>query len=191
MRIERPASRMFQGLILALIFLPVTLQAKSIDIDDVQFRNDDGVYYLDARIKYRLGQEMRDALHNGIVLTFVLDIELQQVRGFIWDEEVMHLEQRYSIAHQPLTRNYLVSNLNSGARHVLPTLDVALSVIGTIVRLPVIDANLLDDNRRYEGRLRSRLEVDDLPLPLRLQSYLFVAPDWRLSSEWFTWTLPL
>lgn len=173
----------------ALLALSSAASAQSISISGVQVSEKDGVQYLDARVHYEFSDAMRDALYNGVALSFVLDIELFRSRDYIWDEAVTSLHQRYYLSHQPLTRNFLVSNANSGAQHILPTLEVALSVMGTVVRLPLIDSNLLDDQANYYGRLRARLDSDELPIPLRLQTYLYLAPEWRLTSDWYPWTL--
>lgn len=170
--------------------LAACLAAPSVTIDSVRASRDEAVYYLDLRLGYQLSDAMRDAVLNGMALTFLVEIELLRERKYAWDSTVATLEQRYRISHQTLTGNYLVQNLNSGAQHILPTLEAALSVAGIVTRLPVIDRNLLEEGERYYGRVRAGLDVDDLPIPLRLQSYLAMAPGWNMSSDWVSWKLP-
>lgn len=172
------------GLCLSAAF---ELWAGSIIVKDVSTYLDDKVHFLDARIEYKLTEPMYEALHKGVPLTFVLTIEVARPRDYLWDDSIAELEQRYQLEYQMLTQQYLVRNLNSGSLFSLPALDVALSVLGTVVALPLIDHQLLDESDDYEGYMRVQLDIEELPVPLRLLSYF--SSEWRLRSEWFRWPL--
>jgi len=144
------------------------------------------VYYLNAGIDYTLSDKVLEVLHKGVPITIMLEIEITRHRDYLWDEKITGLEQRYELEYHALTKQYVVRNLNSGARHSLPSLDVALSVLGTIVELPILDKNLLESEQHYAGRIRAKLDVDTLPVPLRLLAYL--TSGWSLSSEWYLWS---
>ena len=144
------------------------------------------VYYLSARIDYKLSDKVIEVLHKGVPITIMLEIEIIRARDYLWDEKVTGLEQRYVLEYHALTKQYIVYNLNSGARHSLPSLNVALSVLGTIVDLPILDKNLLEPDQQYTGRVRALLDIDALPVPLRLLAYL--TSGWSLSSEWYLWS---
>ena len=193
---ERTASFLLPGwrtwacaLMLFVMAEPANAQPDVV-IHSVQASRDEGVYYLDVRLDYQLSDAMKDAAQNGMALTFLVEIELRRERDYLWDSAVASLTQRYRLNYQPLTRNYLVQNLNSGAQYFLPTLDTALAVAGAVIKWPLIDSNLLADDAHYYGRLRAGLDVDDLPIPLRLQSYLALAPGWKMTSDWVVWKLP-
>jgi hypothetical protein len=53
--------------------------------------------------------------------------------------------------------------------------------------LPVVDAALLDEDRRYDIRVRAVLDTDELPGPLRLLA--FWRRDWSIESDWLQWRL--
>jgi len=163
------------------------VRAAGVEINQVRTHLQNDVFYLDARLGYVLTEPMLEALHKSVPLTFVLNMEVFRQRSYIWDASVAELEQRYQLEYLPLTQQYQVRNLNSGALHNLPSLEVALSVLGTIVDLPLLDRELLADDDNYQARMRVELDIEELPLPLRLLSYF--TDDWRLRSEWYTWTL--
>lgn len=167
------------------LWLSGPARASEIVINEVQTKLADKVYYLDAHIDYSLTEPMYEALHKGVPLTFVLDIEIARVRHYWLNDTVAELQQRYQLEYQVLTQQYLVRNLNSGLQFNLPSLDVALSVLGTVVDLPVLDSQLLDAGESYTGFLRAQLDIEELPLPLRVMSYF--SSEWRLRSEWKTW----
>ena len=137
--------------------------------------------------EYALYAAALDALQNGVPLTVELDMEVRRRRPWLWDETVYTLTQRFRLEYHTLSRQYLVSNLNSGERRGFPTRSGALRFMGQIVDFPLLDNGLLDPNGRYEGALRARLDIEALPAPLRLLAYL--SDDWRLASEWYSWSL--
>jgi hypothetical protein len=147
----------------------------------------DDVYRLDAELEYAFSKPALLALGNGVTLTLVLDIEVYRPRRYMWDEEVATLEQRYELQYLALGDQYLMRNLNSGSQFVYPTLSAALASIETIEHLPIIDLHLLDPKERYMVRVRSRLDIDALPVPLQMKAY--VSSDWWLSSGWYSWDL--
>jgi len=145
------------------------------------------VYYLNARFRLRLKPQMVEALHAGIPLTFSVSVEVYRPRNYLWDAGVALLEQRYRLTYQPLTEHYVLKNLNSGVENDFPNLVAASDVLGTVVELPILDRNLLNPDDEYRGRMRVRMDREDLPLPLRLQSYFY--SDWTLASDWYTWPI--
>lgn len=147
----------------------------------------DEVYYLDAGISYRFSPQMLEALHKGVPLTVELEIEITRSRSYMWDETVAELQQRYRLSYHALTRQYVIRNLNSGSRHTFPSLEAAVSVLGTVVDLPILDSNLLAHEQIYFGNIRAQLDVDELPVPLRVLA--LIRDEWRLSSDWYTWRL--
>ncbi|MBK9131799.1 MAG: DUF4390 domain-containing protein [Gammaproteobacteria bacterium] len=147
----------------------------------------DDVYYLQANIEYRFSQPALEAMQKGVPLTVVMRIEILQERNYLWSQKVAALEQRYQLSFHALSQQYMLRNLNSGSQYIFPSLDAARTVLGTIVDLPVIDGNLLEDGARYTGRLMAELDVDQLPTPLRLLA--LVSKDWQLNSEWYSWPL--
>ncbi|HEY8521481.1 MAG TPA: DUF4390 domain-containing protein [Gammaproteobacteria bacterium] len=152
----------------------------------VELRN--GVYFLNARIEYRLSAESRQALESGVPLTIRIDVELVHGRRFWFDNEEATLRQRYQLEYHALSERYLVLNLNSREQTSFPTLFSALNYLGRIDNLPLIDAALLDSDRDYDVRIRAVLDVEQFPGPLRLIA--FWRRDWSIASEWYRWPLP-
>ncbi|MBL1259139.1 MAG: DUF4390 domain-containing protein [Thiotrichaceae bacterium] len=174
--------------VLLSIFSNLALAEARFDIAEVKVKLIDKVYYLNARIDYELSDKVLEVMHRGVPIVVVLDIEFQRSRKFIWDAGIAQLVQRYQLEYHALTRQYLVTNLNSGSQHSFPTLEVALTLLGTVVDLPVLDKQLLDKDGQYVGSMRASVDVGALPTPLRLRAYF--SADWHLSSEWYSWILP-
>lgn len=147
----------------------------------------DGVYQLTATIDYKLSAAALEALHSGVPLTISVDIEIVKPRDYLWDGKVADLEQRYELRYHALTEQVLVKHVNSGRNFTYPGIGAALRGIGHVSDLPILDKTLLENDTHYVGRLRAKLDIEALPVPLRLLAY--VSPAWHLDSPWQTFSL--
>lgn len=147
----------------------------------------DGVYFLDATIRYRLSTEARDALNAGVPLGIRLDVEIIHPRRWWFDNADASLRQSYQLEYHALSERYIVLNTNSGDQASFATLGAALDHLGRVEHLPLIDAAVLEDERGYDARIRAALDEEQFPGPLRLLA--FWRRDWSIASEWYRWPL--
>lgn len=159
------------------------------EITNIEPHWEDGIYQIDAQVSYQLSPESFEALQSGVALVFRVDIVIERTKKYWLDENIAVLKQQYQLQYHALSDQYVLQNLNSGASHNFPTLQGALAVMGNIIALPVMDAQLLDKSFSYTGRLRARLEVEALPTPLRLLAY--IKSGWRLETDWRQWNVTL
>lgn len=171
-----------------LLAIPAEAQDGRFEIRSANSRLGEGVYYATARVDYRLSEKAIEALDNGVALTFQIQIELiRERRFFLPDADIASLQKNYELSYQPLTRHYVVKNLNRGIQSSHVTLFSALRNMGRIVDLPIIDAALLEPGQRYEIAIRAVLDHNNLPGPLRLLA--FWRSGFRLQSDWYQWYL--
>ncbi|MCF6209170.1 MAG: DUF4390 domain-containing protein [Gammaproteobacteria bacterium] len=163
------------------------LAAQPFSVQGAKTTLTDGVYRLDALLTFALPKKVLEALDNGIPLTFALDIDVRQPRRYLWDEHIASLEQRTTIQYFALTEQYLLRNLNSGHEASYSTLASVLRALGDIRSLPIIDAKLLDPDEYYMVSIRSYLDFESLPVPLRMRAY--ISQNWWLTSGWYSWDL--
>jgi hypothetical protein len=147
-----------------------------------------GVYLLKADVDFVLSPPVREALLNGVSLVFVLEIVVLEYNDWWLNSQVAYLEQRYSLGYQALSRQYVVENINTGVQESFPDLGSALRHLGDVVDFPFIDSTLLDRSNKHILEIRVSLDVDELPLPLRVRTYL--SSDWDLDTDWHTQRLP-
>ncbi len=145
-----------------------------------------GVYQLDSRIDYRFSDEALKALQNGVPFLILLNIEVEQIRWY-WNKNLAELEQGYLLLYHALSEKFIIHNLNSGVQDHYASLETALAALGYITDLPLIDANLLSPEARYQVRMRTRLDIESLPAPMRPLAY--ISSDWKLDSDWVSWPL--
>jgi hypothetical protein len=157
------------------------------DIRSASVELDGGVYFLNARVEYRLSTEAREALQAGVPLNIRLDVEIMHTRRFWFDNTDAELRQRFQLGYHALSERYIVLNVNSGQQESFGSLFSALSYLGRVDMLPLIDAALLEEGRDYRIRLRAVLDQERFPGPLRLLA--FWRRDWSLASDWYQWPL--
>lgn len=162
------------------------------DIHNARTRLVDGVYLLDADISFVFSDEALEAIESGIPVTIILDMEVLRARGLIWDnlwwdEKLARIEAKFRIETRPLSKTYLVRNLNSGEARVFASFDELVVGLGKIRRFPLLDAHLIGDDARHYLRLRALLDIESLPSPMRPWAYL--SSLWRLESDWYEWPL--
>lgn len=147
----------------------------------------DDIYDIDARMGLYLSSQAIEALHKGVTLTLVVEVEVERFRRYWLNEQVASLEQRYLLNYHALSDQYVVTFANTGLQTNFPSLQAALDVLGTVINWPLIDRGLIHEDSVYRARLRVKLDINALPAPLRVMAYVW--PGWRLASEWHTWTL--
>ncbi len=175
------------ALIACLLLAPLRADADEFRIVDGHVFLHQDVYYLTARVVYQLSPAVREAMHSGLPLTVELQIQLERPRRWLWDERVARLSQRYRLRYHDLSGRYILSNLNSGESTSFSYESAAMAALGMVDMLPLIDRRLLEPDELYRVRMRARLDVSDLPQPLR--SLAMVSRQWRLASDWFSWLL--
>ena len=184
--ISRLSRKLAIALCLSLGFLPGA-QASGFTIRSVSTHLEDKVYQLDANIDYQFSDSALEALRNGVPLIVLLDIKVEQKRSWWLNKTIADLQQGYLLLYHALTEKYIVNNLNSGAQDNYERLSSALNALGKVKDLPILDAHLANNGSQYIVRLRTRLDLESLPAPMRPLAY--ISSDWHLESNWYQWPL--
>lgn len=170
-----------------LLLLPHQSFADGFNIIDANTKLKNNVFLLETTMELKFSDDALDALRSGVPLIILVNIELLKDRNWWWDKTIAELEQGYLLLYHALSEKYIIHNLNSGAQKNYISLNAALSSLGNIKDLPLIDKNLLEENKDYYVRLRSYLDIESLPAPMRPIAY--ISSQWQLESDWFSWPL--
>lgn len=184
-------------ILVALIVATASLWAQSLRADALdgvlEVRSayvnvDNGVFLLHARVEYPNNPAIRDALRDGITLTFELDTRVERERRFWFDAEVVALTLRRELAYHAVSERYVVKDVRSGEQQSYATLEEALKQLGTIDGWPILVEPQLDGGM-YKISVRAGVRRGRLPASLR--ALMFWTDDWHRTSEWYTWSLPV
>jgi hypothetical protein len=174
-------------MVLVLIGFSSTSVAEEFTIRSVETSLAEKVFTLSAEIEYNFSDAAIEALQNGVPLIVLIDIEVERERNWWLNEEIAELQQGYLLLYHALTERYILNNLNSGAQQNFESLGAAVSALGRLEALPILDANLAARGKRYQVRLRTYLDLESLPAPMRPVAY--ISSQWRLESDWYEWPL--
>lgn len=162
-------------------------RAEGYEVRSVDGRVVNGIYVVDSTIHIGLSEDMRNALNNGVALTFLVEVEIHAPRRYLWDALIVRSTQRLMLEYHALTGGYVVNNESTHTRRSFPTLDEALRELGELRDMAVSEERYLPAGIQCTGRLRVSLDVESLPPPLRPIAYL--SPEWYLRSDWRRWTV--
>jgi hypothetical protein len=147
----------------------------------------DGVYQLNVRVDLPVESAVKQGLAEGVPLSLEIDLGIARVRQFWANATVAELTQRYHLQYNTVSARYVLRNDNSGQQQSLPTVDAAIEQLSQVRGLPVLDQSLLPEGRRYEARVRAKIDYGAVPLSVRI--LMFWVNEWHRETDWYTWTL--
>jgi Domain of unknown function (DUF4390) len=176
--------------VLATFFFAQTLNAEGLagrfEVRTADLELKDGVYHLNARIDLPISDAVRRGLIEGVPLALEVDLDIERVRQLLPNSRVAELTQRYHLQYNAVSARYILRNDNSGQQESLGTVDEAISHLSEVHSLPALDKALIATDRRYEGRVKAKLDFGTVPFTLRL--LMFWVSDWHRESDWYAWT---
>jgi Domain of unknown function (DUF4390) len=149
---------------------------------------DKGVFLLHARVEYPESPAIRSALHDGVTLTFDLEVRIDRDRRFWFNANIIDLMLRRELTYHAVSGRYVVRDTRSGDQETFATLDEALTRLGRVDAWPIVVEPQLDSGN-YSISVRAGVRRGHLPASLR--AILFWTDDWARVSEWYTWSLPV
>jgi Domain of unknown function (DUF4390) len=175
---------------LATLMLAQTLHAEGLagrfEVRTADLELKDGVYHLNARIDLPISDAVRRGLVEGVPLALEVDLDIERVRQLLPNSRVAELTQRYRLQYNAVSARYILRNDNSGEQESLGTVDEAIARLSEVHSLPALDKALIAADRRYEGRVKAKLDFGTVPFTLRL--LMFWVSDWHRESDWYAWT---
>ncbi len=178
------ANRFF--LFALLLLLSTASPAVSFEVYYAQVEKIGNGYILNAKIKYPLTPRVNEALDNGVPITFQQNIELIHsipVLGQFWQWKttLWSAELRYELRYHALSKQYVMQSLDTQYQRNFPSLDSALSALGSI-NLLNLPPEYLEDIDNITLQIRSGLDLYALPTPMRPGA--LISKKWQLTSPW-------
>lgn len=181
-------SRFFIFALLAFVFAGLfqspNLHAKADDFADLDLNlsEDDQSLLLQGQITFNFSKAALEALENGLPLGVETEVIVRPSGKWYWPRPVITLSYKLEIQYHALSQHYLVKAIGDEYPSAFLTLSSALEALGMIDQLALIELQKLDPEEQYEVGVRSILDSESLPVPLRPLTYL--SEDWRLRSDW-------
>lgn len=178
--------RIFFSILLISSFFVMSF-AEDFSISSVYVKNGNkqDTYKLAIEATIKMSQEQVEILQNGISLTFGYTFVVEEKVGLAWLEG--NNEQKiynYTVSYNALTQQYVVHAHRTKKYENFPTLSLALAYIAEPKNM-VIEIVNRQPNRIYRGGVRLKLDINELPTPLRIPAYL--SREWNLDTGWKYW----
>lgn len=138
---------------------------------------------LTAKFGIDLGPRLEEAVGRGVPLNFRFEFDLKRKRRYWVDEHITGRVLEYRLGYHALTRQYRLSfgNLHQN----FASLDEALQALSRVVRLHVIDRDVLIAGDTYLAAVRLSLDHNQLPKPLQVDA--IADSDWRVEAKTLRW----
>ncbi len=140
---------------------------------------------VDASLDLALTEETERAVNQGVPLVVLTEFAVIDER-WLWERRRVRHATRARLRYHALSDHYIVDVSGTEGIETFRSLADALEHIGTLEAL-VLDWPSFTRGavRRGEIDVRSRLDINALPAPLRPTAYL--SSDWQLGGEWTRW----
>jgi hypothetical protein len=169
-------------MLLCVLLFPMWSQAADYKILNQTCHSTEDAFVLDANIDFNFSDKVVEALQNGVPITLELHLQVRKKGAWLWEKDLLDTRMRYEIRYHALASVYQVVDLQNKSQESFVTREVAITALGDIQGMPVIRHEKMEKGKIYSVSLKTSLDVDALPLPLRPIAYL--SPSWNQSSEW-------
>ena len=171
----------------ALVLLVSTSSlAESFKVQSAEVSKIGNGYILNAEIKYPLTPRVTEAIANGVPITFLQQLELIHSTSIFgkywqWKKTLWSASLRYELRYHALSEQYILKDLDTEHLSNFPSLDSALTALGTIDDLSLPPEHLTDTDSLIL-QVRSGLDLYALPTPMRPGALL--SNKWQVTSPW-------
>jgi hypothetical protein len=110
------------------------------------------------RLSDAFNEDVRTAIHSGLTITFVYDVELRRASTLWLDRTIAEATIMATVRYDNLTRRYYVTRSEDGRIERADTVDredTAREWLTSFERLPLFDSALLERNAEYYLRIRA------------------------------------
>lgn len=167
---------------------PARSQAPGIELQEIFLERSESGWLLTAGIRVELPSIVEDALHKGIPMFFVTEVELTRERWYWYDRRLAQGSRYHRLAYQPLTRRWRVTTAGEpigaagggvGFTQSFDSLPEAMRTIQRISRWKVAELGDIDPEARQNLAFRFRLDLSQLPRPFQIGAAGHA--DWNLT----------
>ena len=159
--------------------------ADGISLRQLQFEQAEQSWVVNASYTIDLPADLSEAVKKGITFHFITELNVTRGRWYWFEEKPITAIKSIKLSYQPLTQVYRVSV--GGLTLSATTLEEALLQIGAIAGWQVAEVAALDPSSDYDGAIRMRLDLSQLPKPFQINA--LNAREWNLSSGWSTFVI--
>lgn len=139
-----------------------------------------GQLSIDIDSDLRLNDTMQRALSRGVPLVFSIDLQIERPRWWWFNKTIVDTALQRRLSFDTLTRSWRVStgdlSITAGS------FSDAMKALRHVHNWPIVLTDRFEPQIQYIGRVRIRLDSDQLARPLQMDT--INRTDWTLVSPW-------
>ncbi len=148
-----------------------------VELQDFKLERQDAALYMSGQWHFELPPALEDALLKGITLYFVTEVDINQERWYVYNQNVSHAERHVRLFYQPLTRRWRVNispqpfnvgGLGMSLGQSYDTADEAWSAVRRIVQWRIANASDVHLEAKQTISINFKLDLKQLPRPLQI-----------------------
>ena len=186
-------TRLFKNskkLLLLPVLLAVSFQTAAEGISATRMQatlTSSGQMLVSSRFKTDLPDQLKQALNQGVPLTFTLNYQLSAPTIAAYRFKLGQLvgsdsSIQYKLSYHPLTNRYRVAVGTFSTEY--NSLSTALKAVGAIANWQVLNSGALSDVSPQEVKAQIRLNLSTTKLPKPFQINALTSGSWDLDSGW-------
>jgi hypothetical protein len=163
--------------------LPMQAQAIEPKMTDILITNNTENVLLYARLVNGFKTEMESAILAGVPNIFTLQIEVYQVRSYVWDKKMISHEIKRIIKYDNLKKTFSIDTNGNTEPVIFPDFESAQKAMADfngIIAAPL--ARLVKGNNYY---LMMKVKIDKVRLPLHMEYIFFFVSFWDFETAWY------
>lgn len=163
--------------------LPMQAQAIEPEMTDILITNNTENVLLYARLVNGFKTEMESAILAGVPTIFTLQIEVYQVRSYVWDKKMISHEIKRIIKYDNLKKTFSIDTNGNTEPVIFPDFESAQKAMADfngIIAAPL--ARLVKGNNYY---LMMKVKIDKVRLPLHMEYIFFFVSFWDFETAWY------
>jgi len=165
-------------------------QPVAVNVSELDLRRNGDMVELNVGLQFELPGPVLDALHKGLPVIFVAEVEIVRERWYWLDKRVASAQRQMRLVYQPLTRRWRLSIGSGPGRpgeagaalgQTFDSLDEALALIRRFVGWRIAEFGALEAGSTHRLDFRFRLDTAQLPRPLQIGT--LGESDWVLAAS--------
>jgi len=142
-----------------------------------------GLLKLNSSIDVVFSDAIKETLHKGFTLHYVLEFQLSLPVKYWFNNEIVTITEPMSLTYHPLSRQYIL--VQNGLHQSFSTLDDVAASLEPLSPIDVLNKAILEADEPYEAVLLMRLQYKKLPSALQKQAKN--SESWKMTSQRFEW----
>ncbi|OGP66659.1 MAG: hypothetical protein A2W27_06835 [Deltaproteobacteria bacterium RBG_16_44_11] len=165
------------------IGLPNKSQAIEPTITDILITNNEEKVLLYARLVNGFKTEMESSILAGVPTVFTLQLNVYQVRSYVWDKKISSNEIKRTIMYDNLKKTFSIYSNGDQAPVIFPDFESAQKAMADFNGIVASPMSVLVKGQNYY--LEMKIKIDKVRLPLGMEHVLFFVSFWDFETAWY------